>query len=221
VRALLADWHSHCLSPGTSEGYAMARKTRFSSPDLAFHVVNRGNDRRTVFRQDFDYMVFMELLREGKRKSAIRIYGYCAMPNHFHLLLQPETKEALSAYMQWVTCRYACDLRRQTETVGHGHVFQRRFWNAAVHDDEMFLGILRYIEANPRSGHLVDNAEDWKWSSLADRRGLDREILSPLPIELPPRWLACVNSPQAAEQVAEIREAIAPKRGRPPVKKSE
>ncbi len=193
----------------------MARKNRFAAPGLTYHVVNRGNDRKIVFREHFDYIAFIELLAEGSWKFAVSVFGYCLMPNHFHLLLQPRAEGALSAFMQWVTCRYACTLRRQTETVGHGHVFQRRFWNAAVSDDLAFITVLRYIEANPVRASLVSSADLWPWSSFTDRPGRARKILSPLPLLLPENWLAVVDSKQSEQALRAIRSDLARTSGRP------
>ena len=193
----------------------MARKNRFAPPDLTYHVVNRGNDRKIVFRQDLDYIAFMELLAGGVRKFNVLVFGYCLMPNHFHLLMEPRAVGALSAFMEWVTGRYACAFRRQTGTLGHGHVFQRRFWNAAISDDLAFVSVLRYIEANPVRASLVPEADLWPWSSFTDRATRARKILSSLPLALPPRWSELVNAKQSEEALSKIRSELMRHAGRP------
>lgn len=192
----------------------MARKTRYAPPEFAHHVVNRGNDRQMVFRDHFDYMAFLELIDQGVRRFPVRIYGDCVMPNHFHLLIQPDVENALSSFMQWVTCRYACTFRQQTDTVGHGHVFQRRFWSAPVRDGNAFIAVLRYIEANPVRAGLVHDAEAWEWSSLRQRARGDR-FLSTSPVPLPDSWPAFVNTPLPETMLTRIRRAAVPQRGRP------
>lgn len=193
----------------------MARKNRFAPPGLTFHVVNRGNDRKIVFRQDLDYIAFMELLAGGVRKFDVLVFGYCLMPNHFHLLMEPRVVGALSAFMEWVTGRYACALRRQTDTLGHGHVFQRRFWNAAISDDLAFVSVLRYLEANPVRASLAPEADLWPWSSFSERATRARKILSPLPLVLPPRWSELVNVMQREETLNKIRSELTRRAGRP------
>jgi putative transposase len=193
----------------------MARKNRFAAPGLPYHVVNRGNDRKIVFRQDLDYIAFIELLAEGVRRHEVFVFGYCMMPNHFHLLIEPRVDGALSAFMQWVTGGYACTFRRQTNTVGHGHVFQRRFWNAAIYDDAAFLAVLRYIEANPVRASLVADADLWPWSSFTDRAARARKILSPLPLLLPPGWSELVSVKQSEQTLGKIRSELTRTAGRP------
>jgi putative transposase len=135
------------------------------------------------------------------------------MPNHFHLLVETKEEEALSAYMQWVTGCYACYLRTRTKTIGHGHVFQRRFWSAGIDDTLHFLMVLRYIEGNPRRAGLVDRAEQWQWSSLANRARANTQ--SRWCVALPVEWCELVNLVQLPEVLARLRKEITPKRGRP------
>jgi putative transposase len=192
----------------------MARRNRYAPPGKPYHVVNRGNDRRVVFAQPAHYKVFLQLVNAGTRKFAVDLHAYCLMPNHFHLVLEPREDEALSAYMQWVTGCYSCHLRSSTKTVGHGHVFQRRFWDAPIRDDLHFLTVLRYVEANALRASLVTRAEDWQWSSLALRR--QGKILSQRSELLPADWCELVNLLQLPEVLQRLRKEIAPKRGRPP-----
>ena len=110
----------------------MPRKRRFLPVGQPCHAVNRGQDRRTLFFQDADYQHFMDLMAEGRRRYPIRIYGYSLIPNHFHKILCPLEKGAVSAYMQWVEGRYGCHFRWVTNTCGHGHVYQGRFWAEPV-----------------------------------------------------------------------------------------
>jgi putative transposase len=161
--------------------------------------------------------MFMRLVRAGARRFAVDVHGYCVMPNHFHLLVEAKENEALSAYMQWVTGCYACYLRTRTKTIGEGHVFQRRFWSAGIDDILHFLTVLRYIEANPLRAKLVDRAEHWQWSSLANRE--QPESSSQWCVALPDDWCELVNQVQLTEVLERLRKEITPKRGRPRIVK--
>ena len=196
-------------------GSHMARKNRYAPLGFAYHVVNRGNDRQTIYQHHFDYAVFIELLADAGRRFAVKNYGFCLMPNHFHLLVEPLKQDELSAFMQWVTCRYACHFRTETETLGHGHVFQRRFWSAPARDDEAFLATLRYIEANPVRSRRAETADLWPWSSFIARSDGGRKILAPLPVSLPSNWSELVNRQQDLQTVSKIREELVPSAGRP------
>ena len=179
-------------------------------------MTNRGNDRRVIFHEDADYQRFLKLVASARDEHSVDVIAYCPMPNHFHLILRPPSARALSAYMKCVEGGYACDYRWRTETVGHGHVFQNRFWNTPITSDEHFLTTLRYVEANPLRAGLVRRAQDWRWSSLRERsNGSPSALLSSSPVPLPSYWPEIVNIPQTAEALNRIRGELVRQRGRP------
>ena len=114
--------------------------------------------------------------------------------------------------MHWVSGCYACDLRAATLTVGHGHVFQRRYWSCPVQDDRYFLTALRYIEANPLDAGLAVRADQWAWSSYAERCAATLRVLSPSPVALPAEWANLVHLKQDERIVAKILRTVCPSR---------
>lgn len=175
----------------------MPRRRRMFSVSQPCHCVNRGQDGRKLFLEDTHYQHFIDLMKEGKRRYPIRIFAYCLLVNHFHLLISPIEPNAVSAYMQWVQGRYGFDLRYDDHSLGQGHVFQRRFWSEAIGFGPFhFVNVQRYIEANPVAARLVQRAEQWKWSSLWERETNGRALLDPSPLLLPDDWLEQVNRPQ-------------------------
>jgi putative transposase len=191
----------------------MPRSRRMACAGAVFHVVNRGVERRKVFFTDRDYQRFVSLLRDGKERAPVKVFGFCVMPNHFHIMIEPETKEALGAYMHWVTGRYAAEFRMRTDTRGLGHVFQQRYWSRPCDGVDSFFIMLRYVEANAHRSALVTRAEDWQWGSLCARQKGDSSVLDESPFELPGCWAALVNRPQLDRELAFAR--FKPKRGRP------
>ena len=76
----------------------MARPPRLSLPSYPHHVIQRGNNRQPIFLAPKDYEVFLDCLREAKRKCRARLYAYVLMTNHVHLLLEPEQEGDLGRY---------------------------------------------------------------------------------------------------------------------------
>ena len=144
----------------------------------------------------------------GKSRYPVKVHGVSIMPNHFHCMLVPESDGALSGYLQWVSGSYASQLRARTNTVGDGHVFQRRFWSDPILEDRHAVTVLRYIEANPVKGGLVERCEQWPWTSAVLRERPNQQLLDPLPFELPRHWLTIVNLPQPAKEVEIITRAL-------------
>ena len=78
----------------------MPRIPRGQQGGYAYHVINRGNGRATVFHKSQDYEAFLFLLAEAKKRYRVKLFGFCLMPNHFHLVLEPAHQTALSQFMQ-------------------------------------------------------------------------------------------------------------------------
>ena len=67
----------------------MPRIARGQLGGVCGHVINRGNARQTVFHDEEDYTVFVELIGLACERIPVRVVGCCLMPNHFHLVLWP------------------------------------------------------------------------------------------------------------------------------------
>ena len=130
--------------------------------------------------------------------------GYCVMPNHWHLILRALADNSISRYMKWLTATHVLRYRTFHDSLGSGHLYQGRFRAVVITDDDQFLAALRYVEANACKAKLARWAEDWEWSSGFERRHQLRQIVSELPVSLPPNWCRLVNQdspalPEAAD----------------------
>jgi len=139
----------------------MARKLRLQYEGAIYHVVVRGNGRRRMFLDDRDRDRLLWRLCESRELFETRVYAYCLMDNHFHLLV--ETPRAnISEYMHSVLTGYSVyfNLRHDTS----GHVQQGRFKAQLVKGDRYLLGVSRYIHLNPIH---VKRCEEWTASRKA------------------------------------------------------
>jgi putative transposase len=186
----------------------MPRPLRITPPDVPFHVLNRGNEKRKLFWTARDYADFVKLLEESTTRFALSYLAYCLMPNHWHLVVVGLSDHAISDALQWVTSSHARNLRRATGTVGLGHVYQSRFHSFAIGSRYHLLNVIRYVEANAWRAELADRAEDWRWSSLWDRPRESTRVLSPLSCELPANWVDLVNTPPSPRLTRRLLESI-------------
>lgn len=195
----------------------MPRAARVAPGGMVFHVLNRGNDRRTLFETADDYAAFLRLLRETQDRIAMRILAYCLMPNHWHLLLWPEEDGSLAAYLQRLTTTHVRRWHLHRQSVGQGHLYQGTYKSFPVQEDEHFYAVARYIERNALRARLATKAENWRWGSLAQRCGRQRvddpPELSAWPVARPRTWLARVNEPQTEAELEALRVSV--RRGRP------
>src|SRR6202051_359787 len=92
----------------------MARATRVDFPGAWYHVLNRGTERRAIFRSTRCYEKFIQLLSSLPERFGVRLHGYALMGNHYHLQL--ESREAnLSKALHWRNVSYsgATEINRQ------------------------------------------------------------------------------------------------------------
>ncbi len=144
----------------------MARPLRIEFAGAIYHVMARGNQRRTVFRDHRDYLRFLDTLGEACRKTGWRVHAYVLMPNHYHLLL--ETPEAnLVAGMKWLQGTYT--LRHNARHQVCGHLFQGRYKAAPVEGSGYFGVVSTYIHLNPARAGLIETGKEplkrYRWSS--------------------------------------------------------
>jgi len=191
----------------------MPRSRRVLPVLCPVHVTNRGNDRRSLFRDPEEFRDFMRLLKDGLRQFPVTLDGYSVMPNHFHLIIRQSEPGAISAYMHRATTLKAMQYREVSGTVGQGHVFQRRYWSDPATTGTHQYSQLRYVEANAKRAGLVERAEDWEFGSLWERARRRRRLLAGSEVVVPPGWIEIVNAVQSEEDLQMHRRRS--KTGRP------
>jgi putative transposase len=184
----------------------MPRGARHVPGGLCYHVLNRGNGRQHVFRDDEDYASFLQALVDATKQVRMRLLAYCLMPNHFHLVVWPHRDGDLSRWMHWLTNAQVRRYRRRHK--GSGHLWQGRFKSFPIEQNEHLLTVLRYVERNPLRARLVRRSVNWRWSSA----GGEMQIAK-WPVDRPRRWRSWVDKPQTPAEEAALRMCIA--RGRP------
>ena len=140
----------------------MPRKPREEVAGGIFHVYARGNDKRLIYRDDFDRNAYLRLLAGTVRRCRWRLLAFCLMENHVHLLI--ETPEAnLGVGMQRLHSDYAHQFNQRHGR--SGHVFQGRYGAVRAERDEQLWGAAAYIAMNPVEAGLCKDPEEWPWGS--------------------------------------------------------
>jgi putative transposase len=153
---------------------AMGRTPRhlFWSESAAHHLMDRGHNRQTIFLDDEDRAAFLSLLGHYRQRFQLRLFHYCLMTNHFHLLVQLPDPRQLSRLMAGLLRAYVHHVHRRYQFLGH--LWQGRFKSPAVQGDPYWLSCGRYIERNPLEAGLVAEPWQFRWSS-APAYALGRE----------------------------------------------
>lgn len=141
----------------------MPRIAREQCESGIYHVVLRGINRQDIFYDDDDFKHFLITLFHKQADDSFRVYGYCLMNNHIHLMLR-ENDDNVSRIMSRVGTSYAWWYNQKYDRCGH--VFQGRFGSECVETDASLLSVIRYIHNNPVKAGLAAAAEDYPWSSI-------------------------------------------------------
>lgn len=130
-----------------------------------FHVVNRGVLRQEIFHDDKDVFNFISIIKRYKERADFKVYHWCVMPNHYHLLLEFSDGNFLSKIIGACQQIYASYYHKKYLTAGR--LFQNRFKSQAIEKSSYLLSCGRYIELNPVRAALAKYPWEWGWSSAA------------------------------------------------------
>jgi len=193
------------------------RTARVVAVAAPHHVTQRGNNRQQVFFSNAQRRYYLALLAAHAQEHALRILGYCLMPNHVHAIVLPEFKDSMAKGLgraHNAYSRYLNRLRRRS-----GHLWQNRFFSAPMERQHVFRA-LRYVDLNPVRAGIVERATEYAWSSARAHAGepdlsglIDRELWE----ELVPLgdWGDVLAEPASADEQWRKRFRAATYAGKP------
>jgi putative transposase len=145
----------------------MARKLRVEYPGAIYHVINRGDRREPIFKDDEDRQRFLATLGEICGKTGWQVHTLCLMPNHFHLVVETPQPN-LVAGMKWFLGTYTSRFNRRHKLFGH--LFSGRYKALIV--DGSGNGYLRtvcdYVHLNPARAKMLTPEQalrEYPWST--------------------------------------------------------
>jgi len=144
--------------------------------------------RRTpLFRSRRFCRCFVDALADVRKATGFLLIGWVLMPEHFHLLLKPESAEATSRIVQRLKIRTAMQILKHlrenqdrawcrkmlarltlppsVHDESHHRLWQRRFYPYGIYSEKKQLEKLDYMHNNPATRGLVSSPGDWPWSS--------------------------------------------------------
>jgi len=159
----------------------MARPLRLEFPGALYHVTSRGDRREAIYEDDDDRLQWLDVLSKVCDRYNWRVHAYCLMDNHYHVLL--ETGDGnLSKGMRHLNGVYTQYFNRRHNRVGH--VYQGRFKAVLVEKEAYLLELSRYVVLNPIRARMINNMDQWQWSSYRSTIGK-----APEPAWLETDWL--------------------------------
>jgi putative transposase len=160
----------------------MPLQLRLEYAGAIYHVMNRGDRREPIFKDNADHHRFIETLAEACGKTDWQIHAFCLMPNHFHLVI--ETPNAnLIAGMRWLMSTYTARFNRRHKLFGHLFSGRYKSLNVEGSGNGYLRAVCDYVHLNPARARLVgpdQKLSDYPWSSWPEY------LKAP---QLRPKWL--------------------------------
>ena len=148
----------------------MPRSARIVIVGYPHHIIQRGHNRQVVFASEEDYLHYLDNLREWKEKLGCKVYAYCLMTNHVHLIVDPgEDERNLALLMKRVAgrqTRYVNKIEKCT-----GSLWEGRYKSSPISTSEYLLACCRYVELNPVRAGIVGDPGGYRWSSYGIKIG--------------------------------------------------
>jgi putative transposase len=151
------------------------------SLDTYYHIFNRGNNRESVFLEDQNYYLFMQLYSKYIPPIADTI-AYCLLRNHFHLYIRTKSaieildslgKRAINRtrLLHFPSRQFSNFFNAYAKIFNltyhrTGSLFQHPFKRIPVNDTLHINRLIAYIHKNPQHHGFVDDFRDWPFSSF-------------------------------------------------------
>lgn len=141
----------------------MPRVARIYTDEGIFHVMTRGNNKQRVFQDEEDFKRYKEIIKEVKEEQPFKLYHYCLMSNHVHMLIETNEQTKLSKLIKRINLKYYNHYKKKYGYAGH--FWQDRYKSLLVEGESYLLSCGIYIERNPLRAKMVKTLRDYKESS--------------------------------------------------------
>ncbi len=142
------------------------------------HVIQRGNNRQVCFGSEDDMRVYLHWLKEYAGKCKVDVHAWVLMSNHVHLLCTPRAQDAVSRMMQAIGRMYVRYFNYTYQRTGT--LWEGRYKSCLVDSESYLLHLYRYIELNPVRAGMVNQPDEYTWSSYpCNALGKQSELQTP------------------------------------------
>ena len=155
----------------------MPRKKREESATGIYHWIARGVNRKDFFHQKNDYTTFLEFLALFAHQFDVKVYHYCLMTNHVHMLIHTSSLKSMVTFSHYLKRKYAYYQSEKYKV--SGATFERMYRSKPVHQDTYLLECARYIDRNPLRAGCVLHIDDYPYGSyLAYAKGVPDKLIT-------------------------------------------
>jgi len=180
--------------------------------------VQRGHNKQVVFAEEADFLYYLSTLEEYKEIYGAKVYGFCLMTNHVHLILQPgDAVAGMGRLMKRLAGRQTRSVNRHE--LRTGTLWESRYRSSPIETEAYLLACCRYVELNPVRAGMVGDPSEYPWFSFQRHAGgggrfawVDMDPcylgLGATDEERAARYRDFVHSAVGAGELSLIREAV-------------
>lgn len=157
----------------------MPRPPRIYLENALYYITSKGDDNQHIFKDQEDFKTFLGLLKKYKAQYGFKLFAFCLLPDHFHLLMelpvqseQNDNTGVLSNIMHDLNSSYTKYFNGKY--LKKGHLFRERYKTALIEKEPYLLKLTAYIHLNPQRLNLVSVSQLYPYTSYVFY--LDKEI---------------------------------------------
>lgn len=141
--------------------------------ELLFYSIGKPGNNFSSFRELKKISGIENIIKNGKDSKIVEMISYCIMPTHIHLLLKEIKNDGIEKFMESILKSYSryFNIKHNRK----GPLWQNRFGNVLIENDDQLVHLTRYIHLNPATDYIVNNPKDWIYSSYREYIGITKE----------------------------------------------
>ena len=124
----------------------MPRIARIYTEEGIFHIITRGNNKQYVFRDKEDFTTYKRMLKTLKIEQPFKLYHWCLMGNHVHLIIEVNRKTELSRLMKRLNLMYFVFYKKKYSYAGH--FWQDRFKSLLIQKENNIYSSIKKNDPN-------------------------------------------------------------------------
>lgn len=151
----------------------MSRRARKTDPTAIYHVMSRSITEFDMFQDNSDKERFLDILQKYKEKNHCKVYGYCLMTNHYHLIIDAYGYD-ISKFMKSLNQSYVIYINKKYNR--RGHLLADRFNSKIIDSDNYLLTVSAYIHNNCKDISQYNGREhEYPYSSMGIYLGIMKD----------------------------------------------
>jgi len=153
------------------------RKPRIVKVGAAYHITGKINRSEHIFEPNAVKNLFLDTVKRAKNKYKFKLYNFCVMENHIHMVVKPGKKEKLSNIMRWIFSVFAIYYNKANGL--KGHVWQDRFHSVLIEEKQHMIAAFSYVRDNPLKAGMVNDTSSYPFGGVFYILKKDFSIIDP------------------------------------------